>query len=64
MTGEYLMLVFNRFTAIDPMKFDIGDLVEATVAFSCIPIKNNLHHILINLRALALLDSSQREVSF
>ena len=51
-----------RYDRYDPGLFRPGDIVE--IAFSCIgiPIKEKRHKMLLNLRALTLLDDSIRKV--
>ncbi|CAA7271373.1 unnamed protein product [Cyclocybe aegerita] len=48
----------QRYEAIDPIKFHIGDIAEAQVSFVVIRLKEQKYKMLIVMRALTLLDSS------
>ncbi|PPQ82306.1 hypothetical protein CVT24_001620 [Panaeolus cyanescens] len=53
------------YRAVDPVTFKVGDIVEAILAFSVVPvtpqdIRNGSKKMIISLRSLALLDNSQR----
>jgi hypothetical protein len=51
-----------RYITIDPMMFHVGDIVEATIAFTCSPVREGSYQFFVALRALTLLDKSHREV--
>ncbi|KAJ2924206.1 hypothetical protein H1R20_g12887, partial [Candolleomyces eurysporus] len=51
------------YKAVDPVAFKHGDIVEATVAFAVIPMKNNRAKMHVLLRALALLDQTERNTA-
>ncbi|KAF8222859.1 hypothetical protein L208DRAFT_1320145 [Tricholoma matsutake] len=48
----------KRYNVIDPIKFRIGDIVEAQVSFVVVPLKGKKYKMIIVLRALTLLDST------
>ncbi|PPQ74218.1 hypothetical protein CVT24_001132 [Panaeolus cyanescens] len=53
------------YRAVDPVTFKVGDIVEAILAFSVVPvtpqdIRNGSKKMIISLRSLALLDNTQR----
>ncbi|CAA7263691.1 unnamed protein product [Cyclocybe aegerita] len=48
----------QRYEAINPIKFRIGDIAEAQVSFIVIRLKEQKYKMLIVMRALTLLDSS------
>jgi hypothetical protein len=47
---------------IDPNKFRIGDIVEAQLSFMVVPVKEGKHRLILVMRALTLLDSTQSKV--
>ncbi|PPQ87497.1 hypothetical protein CVT24_001835 [Panaeolus cyanescens] len=53
------------YRVVDPITFKIGDIVEAILAFSVVPVtpqdvQNGRKKMIISLRSLALLDNTQR----
>ncbi|KAJ2924233.1 hypothetical protein H1R20_g12863, partial [Candolleomyces eurysporus] len=65
---EYMELVTNQdgtrtYKAIDPVVFKHGDIVEATISFVAIPTKNNAAKMHVLLRALVLLDQTERNTA-
>ncbi|KAJ2934233.1 hypothetical protein H1R20_g2861, partial [Candolleomyces eurysporus] len=53
----------RMYRAVDPVVFKHGDIVEATVSFAAIPTKNNSAKMHIQLRALLLLDQTERNAA-
>jgi hypothetical protein len=49
-------LVYS-YRTINPMRFRIGDIVEAQISFIAIPLKNRQYKMLVVLRAITLIDS-------
>ena len=47
---------------LDPIQFRVGDIVEAQITLTGIPIKRGRTNMVINLRSLALLTGSFTEV--
>ena len=52
-----------RFTMTDPTIFRTGDIVEVQSTISIVPVKKDRYRMVINLRALAMLDSGPSMVS-
>lgn len=48
---------------MEPSIFHTGDIVEASIAFVCVPLKDDRFMMTHQLRALTLLDDSIRKVS-
>lgn len=55
--------ISHRYCTIDPTKFRIGDIVEAQVSFTSVPLKEKKYKMIIVLRALTILDSTVVKVS-
>jgi uncharacterized phage infection (PIP) family protein YhgE len=53
--------MFQRYFVINPATFGLGDIVEISVAFVCIPIING-YKLMTTLRGMVLLDNSVRKV--
>ncbi|KAJ2924574.1 hypothetical protein H1R20_g12525, partial [Candolleomyces eurysporus] len=51
----------TQYRAVDPVTFRIGDIVEATVSFAAMPTRNGSAKLHVLLRALVLLDHSERD---
>ncbi|KAH6911642.1 hypothetical protein BKA70DRAFT_1423401 [Coprinopsis sp. MPI-PUGE-AT-0042] len=51
----------ERYLRVSPSIFRIGDIVEAALAFVCVPLKNGRMKAVITLRALALLNQEDRD---
>jgi hypothetical protein len=51
-----------RFDHVDPTRFRIGDVVEVQGTAVAVPIKNNRFKMILQLRALALLDGRFTDV--
>jgi hypothetical protein len=51
-----------RFKKVDPIRFRVGDIVEAQITLTGVPIKKGRTKIVVNLRSLALLTGSFTEV--
>jgi hypothetical protein len=54
---------FYRYVPLDPVRLRTGDIVEAQVSFTAVPLKGRRHKMLLVLRAVTLLDSSAVHVS-
>lgn len=48
---------------MEPSIFQMGDIMEASIAFVCIPLKDDRFMITHQLQALTLLDDSIHKVS-
>jgi len=48
---------------VDLTCFRVGDIVEVQITVAAVPVKNNKHKMIIQLRSLALLDGSFADVS-
>jgi hypothetical protein len=53
----------NTFYKVDLMRFRVGNIVEVQITIAAVPVKNNKHKMIIQLRSLALLDGSFTDVS-
>ncbi|EAU83560.2 hypothetical protein CC1G_04816 [Coprinopsis cinerea okayama7 len=53
----------TTYTPMDPINVCEGDIVEVTVAFVCVPIKNSQYRFLTALRAIAHISSVVREAA-
>jgi hypothetical protein len=53
----------HRYKAVDPVVFKQGDIVEATVSFAVMLTKNKTAKMHVLLRALVLMDHTERDVS-
>ncbi|EFI27784.1 hypothetical protein CC1G_14707 [Coprinopsis cinerea okayama7 len=53
----------TRYEPVDPASIKEGDIVEVTLAFMCVPIKENRYRFLPTLRAVTLLESRVRKES-
>ncbi|RXW19797.1 hypothetical protein EST38_g6060 [Candolleomyces aberdarensis] len=65
---DYMELVTSpngarTYKVIDPVAFKYGDIVEATISFAAIPTKNNAAKMHVLLRALVLLDQTERNTA-
>ena len=54
----------NRYIPIKPVKFQIGDIVEAQVSIIAVPIRDKKMKTVMILRGLTLLDGSFSQVRF
>jgi hypothetical protein len=63
---DYIILKFHvhRYTPIKPVKFQIGDIVEAHVSIIAIPIRDKKMKTIMILRGLTLLDGTFSQVHF
>jgi hypothetical protein len=53
----------HRFTTTDPATFRTGDIVEVQTTISVVPVKKDQFRMIINMRALAMLDNGPSIVS-
>lgn len=53
----------HSYKTIDPVKFRLGDIVEAQVSFTTIPLYNKQFKMLIILQAITLLDQTPQLVT-
>ena len=53
----------HRFTSTDPTTFKTGDIVEVQTTISVVPVKKDQFRMIINMRALAMLDNGPSIVS-
>jgi hypothetical protein len=51
-----------RYEEMAPVKFREGDIVEAQLSFSLVPIKRGFYKMIAVLRSVTLLDSSFSQV--
>jgi hypothetical protein len=52
----------SRYRNIKPSEFQVGDMVEASLAFVAVPIRGGRYIAMPQLRALTLLDNSKCQV--
>jgi hypothetical protein len=58
-----LAMIFNdRFETVNPTQFRIGDIVEVQATIVAVPVRNNRFKMILQLRALALLDGTFTDV--
>ena len=53
-----------RFVKAEPATFRVGDIVEVQLTVSAIPVRRNRFKMIVQLRAIALLDREFTEVSY
>jgi hypothetical protein len=58
-----LITWIHRFVTTDPITFRTGDIVEVQTTISVVPIKKDRFRMIVNLRALAMLDNGPSMVS-
>jgi hypothetical protein len=56
-------MLFNRFFEVDPACFRVGDIVEVQMTIAAVPIRNKKYKMILQLRSIALVDSSFTDVS-
>ena len=59
----FLITLSTRFFDMDPIRFRVGDIVEAQITIAAVPIRNNKFKMISQLRCLALLDGTFTDVS-
>ena len=52
-----------RFVTVSPVKFRVGDIVEAQISFIVIPLHGDQYKMSAVLRGLTLMDGTQTSVS-
>ena len=55
--------ILSRYEVILPVRFQVGDIVEAKATFMLIPMRECHYKMMIVLRSLTLLDTSFAQVN-
>jgi hypothetical protein len=62
-TYNIFAMIFNdRFETVNPTQFRIGDIVEVQATIVTVPVRSNRFKMILQLRALALLDGTFTDV--
>lgn len=57
-------LKIGRYINVNPVQFQIGDIVEISITFFCVQIRGQKMKMMTSLKTLTMLDDKIRQVIF